>query len=339
MREFLIHKGILGCLSPPFNAMINGQMKEAVEGYVVWDDVQEDIFMRFAQFIYTGSYVKFSPVVVTDSLPDIPDPTAKSGDKSSEELVAKKPRVEEVAEVTSLFDFTTVAAGDVLENFDFDSFLAVPDEKDKSNSMKLPYSLAGYKTSTTSWLSNPCQWANCKHQMQSRPTGSSSKRKMDQIPGGCPGHPEITPIKKKRELIQSFMIRGHGFHPEQETSSLWPDLPSSTPSFEPVFLGHARLWVFADRYAIIPLMELASARLVHVLANWTMFSSAFIADFGGVARYVYGNTMTGSKLRLVLAHFAACVVEDVQLLEGWPLLLNDVPDFGVDLVNQMTQRF
>jgi hypothetical protein len=359
-KEFLIHKDIVGRLSATLNTLVNGQMKEAAEGCVVLDDVDEDIFMRFAQFAYTGSYTTFAPT-------DIPSPAVapvsrKAGGQKIDGPTDKRHRLEDTAGALGGLDFSNPpTSGDVLSDFDFDSFLhddgpttefdfSGIDLKGASEvgvketggkemvPFKLPYSIASFKTAATDWLNNHC---NCKHQKQQKNTSSGWKRKFDQMSCQCPACREWTPKKKKVELIDSFTAQSRGSNQgEAANSGRKSDSSSSaTQLLEPVFLGHARVWVFADRYAISSLMDLACSHLVHAMAHWKIFESTFIADFGALTRFVYGNTVARSSLRLVLAHFAACVVEDVSHLKGWPLLLNDEPDFGVDLVNQMTTRF
>jgi hypothetical protein len=79
--------------------------------------------------------------------------------------------------------------------------------------------------------------------------------------------------------------------------------------------------------------------LVRELAHWTISPSAFLTDFGALVRYVYGDRMArGCRLRLLVAQFAACVVEDVSGLDDWLMLMNETPDFGADLVDQMINR-
>ena len=88
-------------------------------------------------------------------------------------------------------------------------------------------------------------------------------------------------------------------------------------SFGHVFLGYAKIWAFTHRFAITSLMDLAYSQLAHELAQWVISPSAFIPEFGGLVRYVYGNrTDGGCQLRRPIAEFAAYVVEDVNDLEG-----------------------
>lgn len=57
-------------------------------------------------------------------------------------------------------------------------------------------------------------------------------------------------------------------------------------------------------------------------------------------RCVYDErTIKGCQLRQLVVQFATCVVEDVLGLAGWLQLLDDVPTFAADLINQMTNRF
>ncbi|KAI3335384.1 hypothetical protein F4824DRAFT_501007 [Ustulina deusta] len=96
------------------------------------------------------------------------------------------------------------------------------------------------------------------------------------------------------------------------------------------------MWIIADRYAVTSLMDKAASELAIELAKWRISASAFILQFGKLIRYVYANTISCCQLRQVLASFAVGVGEGVSRLEGWEMLLADMPDFTMDLVRQMT---
>ena len=42
--------------SPALRSLVSGFMEETQTGTVIWEEVDKDIFARFAQFIYTGDY-------------------------------------------------------------------------------------------------------------------------------------------------------------------------------------------------------------------------------------------------------------------------------------------
>ncbi|RYP75610.1 hypothetical protein DL771_002310 [Monosporascus sp. 5C6A] len=55
-KEFTIHSGAVLHLSPYFETLINGSMKEAQDRRVIWDDIDEETFVTFSQFAYAGHY-------------------------------------------------------------------------------------------------------------------------------------------------------------------------------------------------------------------------------------------------------------------------------------------
>ncbi|GAB0142529.1 hypothetical protein EsHS_00003074 [Epichloe bromicola] len=55
-REFAIHTAIFAKQSRCLERLVNGLMKEATEGKATWESVDEDTFVRFWQFAYTGDY-------------------------------------------------------------------------------------------------------------------------------------------------------------------------------------------------------------------------------------------------------------------------------------------
>jgi hypothetical protein len=86
---------------------------------------------------------------------------------------------------------------------------------------------------------------------------------------------------------------------------------------EHVFIGHARIWLFAHRFAIASLIDLTCSQLAHGLAQWTISPSAFVPKFRGLVRYIYSShTGGGYQLRQLVADFATCVVKDMNGLEG-----------------------
>ncbi|CVL07714.1 uncharacterized protein FMAN_14588 [Fusarium mangiferae] len=54
--EFTIHAALVAKQSPVLNVLVNGPFKEAVEQRVEWIDLQEDVFLSFWEFAYTGNY-------------------------------------------------------------------------------------------------------------------------------------------------------------------------------------------------------------------------------------------------------------------------------------------
>ncbi|KAK8080896.1 hypothetical protein PG997_008714 [Apiospora hydei] len=65
--EFVVHADALTRLSAPLRVLLDGDMKEAQEGRVVWDDVDDQTFVRFIQWAYTKDYVPAKPDILLDA--------------------------------------------------------------------------------------------------------------------------------------------------------------------------------------------------------------------------------------------------------------------------------
>ncbi|KAJ9653420.1 hypothetical protein H2201_009145, partial [Coniosporium apollinis] len=139
---------------------------------------------------------------------------------------------------------------------------------------------------------------------------------------------------------------------------LWDDFRGksyaiSAPSFQPrrnsetcedyteVFLCHARLYVFADKYDIDTLKRLSLHKLQRTLAIFTLYNER-VGDVVELMRYSYSNTADRSgtidDLRLLVVHYAACVVEDLIQSAQFQSLLADIGQLARDLVGQMLKR-
>ncbi|SLM39594.1 BTB/POZ-like [Lasallia pustulata] len=99
-----------------------------------------------------------------------------------------------------------------------------------------------------------------------------------------------------------------------------------------VFLSHARLYVFAERYDIQPLRTLALEELHSTLAVYTLYHER-TGDIVALLRYVYANTGVltrgGEDLRSVLRDYVAIEISvlvkdeelnNLMLEDGGPLL-------------------
>lgn len=200
-------------------------------------------------------------------------------------------------------------------------FAVAPQMADKTDSFKLPCSLVSRKAALHEFMTPlvPCK-RKLAESSDDRAISIRSELKSNTISAFMRNYEQLTGGD------DSDFMR---FGTETEAGH-------KQPSFANVFLGHARIWRLADTYAITTLMDVARSRLARELAAWVITDSGFVRDFGSLVRYLYIDCNTeGSALKLLIAQFAACVVEDVKNLEGWPELVKEVPAFGVDLVDQM----
>ena len=82
--------------------------------------------------------------------------------------------------------------------------------------------------------------------------------------------------------------------------------------YSEVFLGHARMYVFAEKYDIQALKRLALRKLHNTLSIFTLYRER-VGDITTLLKYVYANTaetVEGTKdIRTMLAQYIGCEME------------------------------
>ncbi|KAL6719502.1 hypothetical protein ACLMJK_003742 [Lecanora helva] len=107
-------------------------------------------------------------------------------------------------------------------------------------------------------------------------------------------------------LRESFISRQHDV--ELSPYTIPPARANKGPDedYTEVFLGHARMYVFAEKYDIQPLKKLALQKLQHQLAIHTLYIER-AGEILSLVNYVYGNTGETSgnsdDIRTMLAHY------------------------------------
>lgn len=101
-----------------------------------------------------------------------------------------------------------------------------------------------------------------------------------------------------------------------ETRTEFCTLPNRRTSddYTQVFLSHARIYVFAERYDIKVLKMLALKKLHEALVVYRLFPER-IGDITALLKYVYANTglLEGSieNMKEMLTHYMACEMETI----------------------------
>lgn len=66
-REYTIHSHLVAEQSAALRTMVHGEFKEAKDGFVTWDDIDERTFLSFWHHVYTGDYDDPEPVVEAEA--------------------------------------------------------------------------------------------------------------------------------------------------------------------------------------------------------------------------------------------------------------------------------
>lgn len=115
----------------------------------------------------------------------------------------------------------------------------------------------------------------------------------------------------------------------------------SCEDYTEVFLCHARLYVFAEKYDIAPLKKLSVNRLHQTLSVFTLYKER-VGDIVDLMQYSYANTVHRSSfddpLRSLVIHYAASVVENLVQSSRFKALLEEPGELASDLVVKMIDR-
>ncbi|KAG6075810.1 hypothetical protein E4U15_005431 [Claviceps sp. LM218 group G6] len=114
---------------------------------------------------------------------------------------------------------------------------------------------------------------------------------------------------------------------------------SMTTDYSEFFIAHAKVFVFADYYGVVELMNLSMARLHKALCLFRL-SSERIGDILALVRFCYERPGPDRLKKLVASYSAAvidpCVSEDVA--QSFQELLKERGDFAADIAWFMACR-
>ncbi|KAM5462378.1 hypothetical protein MauCBS54593_007997 [Microsporum audouinii] len=115
---------------------------------------------------------------------------------------------------------------------------------------------------------------------------------------------------------------------------------SASQDFTPVFLGHARLYVLADKYGIEPLKELVLYKLYTTLKGFTIFSKR-AGDIIQLIKFTYENTPENTwaeDLRTLVTHYVASKLDDLAMNSEFHQVLDEGGDFVTDFWKLVWRR-
>lgn len=150
------------------------------------------------------------------------------------------------------------------------------------------------------------------------------------------------PPTAREDLIQSFVSR----KPVERKSAIGIPPPrrnqSSAEDYSDVFLSHARLYVFAEKYDIQPLKMLALDELHAVLAIFTLYLER-TEDIVDLLRYVYANTGEPREgvedMRTLMTHYVGYEMETlIKDTNFRDLMIEDQGDLLGDFMDMVGKR-
>jgi hypothetical protein len=287
-------------------------MLEATQGYAVLEDIEEGTFVRFSQYAYTGDYSTPGPETSNDVAAAATANGATNGVTNGMTNGATNGAGSDydnagTASAASQEYSETITATDLWGG----SYRA---KKKKKASTKKAFTWDEFdKPPDTPTLDSPDD-------------GSAEERRSEKA------------RSKKARMWDEFESKAYvtaapAFKPRRNRDA--------AEDYTDVFLCHARLYVFAEKYDIAPLKRLALYKLQRTLVGFTLYSER-VGDVVELLRYSYVNTAdmvgTPDDLRVLVIRYTGYVVEDLAQSPQFVALLEDVSQIGRDLMRQMLKR-
>lgn len=264
---------------------MNGHMAEAQKGFAVLEDVDEETFVRFVQWAYSGYY---SPPDF-DTIND--ESSSEAPDEEGDAVVRRRPEVFEVEPVDE-----SIPVADAIEAESVNESIPVAEVIEES--------LDGWSFGGGGRRKVSKQKKNISFFDPKPPPGQSAKD----------------------ALKESFIERKTTVR--RESIAIPPPRPNQDPveDYTNIFLSHARLYVFADKYDIRSLKLLALEALQNTLAIFTLYSER-TGDIIELLRYIYGNTGESvfdvEDLRTLITHYIGFEMDTLMGDESFKELMVD----------------
>lgn len=280
-------------------------MIEAQQGEAPLGDVDLGTFLRFVQWLYHGYYDAAKPSQI------------RQPKKSQDDVQNVQP--------------------DPFETYP-DRYANIEDLSNETNLGSWHHSEVGLNTWGHSGF-NVNSWGRGEIDSDSwgRSSKSKSKKKGKGTESGVSPPPVLNLASKAKFVQRQYTIRNAS-----------KDNPQPRPNthheedYSEVFLGHARLYVFADKYDIEKLKVLAMEELHATLAVFSMYQQR-TGDIIALLRYIYANTAEtksgADDLRSLMTDYIETEVESLignKDLEG---LMSEDATMLADIMEVVRRRF
>ncbi|KIW11513.1 hypothetical protein PV08_10814 [Exophiala spinifera] len=311
-KVFYVHSALVAKHSDTLAALITNGMRESEQGLAVFDDIDEDTFLHFLEFAYTGEYTVPPPEVIPEPVKDIPDKPDES------------PPAEEFTE-SSPEDPQPDPADELIE-------VPAPESADYPEAEPEPVPAEDI------WNGHDWGWGHAKKKKE-----KSKKKWFDDPSPEVPEDQHAQVQTRNKAKIRSDLWLEFEASAHVKKITPWSPYVNVEPCEDcsVVFLCHAKLYVFSDRYTIPPLRDLVLQKLRLTLSRYNLFESR-TEDVVQLVGYTYRNTMDMSpemdKLREVVMDYLVCHVETIAKDKKFLKLLEGLGALARDLVLKLLPR-
>ena len=339
-RPFFVNASLVASQSKPLTSLVSGggssphggQMRESLERRAILDDVDEDTFARFVEFALTNSYTPAEPCeyISEDEEDWSDDDDMKEENEATQQYQQQQRHVDNMA-------FTEIPSTE--EGSSRKRRKGRKNETTAGGSSKRTKSNSNYKFPPSPVSSARGAESDSEHHSRTRSDVSMMMLNTSVPPNLAQGGPPVmygrfTPTGPvfTTQPVYSGMHKPppppyHAKPMAHNQQFSFPSLPfaAAPPPREiptpkqneidddctPVFLSHAKLYVFAEKYDVSALRALCLHNLHTSLSAYRIYSDAEgghgAREVVNLINYTYENTMEdeGEELRKLVSWFCA----------------------------------
>ena len=282
--------------------MINGYMAEATQGFATLEDIDTGTFSRFIRWMYSGDYA--AAIYSTDVKLEEDEKKASKNSNSN------------VYDSDDSDDSTTIVLSRPITRglLGSRSFTPTP-TRTSATPTNSYYQLPATNLSMGTLSGNP----------RPKPRGKL-------VFDSPPPNPEIASHNSPKEAFHKLQYR------VPLTRYIAPLVRSNlSPSedYTEVFLSHAQVYVFAEKYDIRPLKMFALQRLHKTLSTYQLYHGR-VVDITSLIRYTYANTndsrTVSEPMRALLVHYVGSEMKVLVKSGEFKALLEEGGPFAGDFL-------
>ena len=249
-----IHADLVSLHSKPLGRMINGPMAEAQNGFATLEDIDEGTFVRFIEWAHKGYYTAGEFTIAVE---EGPDPAGLGTDDDHGPKSDKAPILEELDQPSPSGQIYLDEYGEPV--------------------------LAAAAAAEPPVVND--EWDSWRGDMNSLKKGKSKTKMMF----GSISPPRRQHPLAREDLRQNFISRKSVIRKSAIGISSPRRNQDSAEIYSDIFLSHARLYVFAEKYDIQPLKMLALDELHLTLAHFNLYVER-TGDIIDLLQFIYANT-------------------------------------------------
>jgi hypothetical protein len=301
-------------------------MTEAKERCALFEDIDEETFVRFCEYAYTGDYPVPSPSTVTsyqdtDSRNGMNEEQTREGYNPFDGISSSVPGLE--------------SEGPLPEEQPQEGLVQETDDDFRAKD-KVPEPIDEFHTQSPQQLMDMTSPSLTRKKDKKR----ASKGAWDFDSFGQTHTslgfetPQPQQRSKRNTLCEDFRMAYSSWN-----GLIFEPYKNCDPgeNFTKIFLCHARLYVFADRYQIDSLRTLVLYKLRRTLAAFRLFPER-VPDIFELIQFSYTNTREGDDIRNLLTDYVVCFIEYLVPHADWGSLLEKAGSFAAEVLTKVLSR-